>query len=109
MLFFISQYSHKYHPIKKHNKIYTKIQHLKKKNYERQLSKKIFLDTFQVRMKNLTYFKQEMDEQMYRVLTNKIYSGEFSIFMLFTEVPYAAAQTLMNVHITPKDSKKTHP
>lgn len=49
-----------------------------------------------------------MDEQMYRVLTNKIYS-EFSIFMLFTEVPYAAAQTLMNVHITPKDSKKTHP
>lgn len=54
-------------------------------------------------MKNLTYFKQEMDEQMYRVLTNKIYSGEFSIFTLFTEVPYAAAQTLMNVHITPKD------
>ena len=60
-------------------------------------------------MKNLTYFKQEMDEQMYRVLTNKIYRGEFSIFTLFTEVLHAAAQTLMNVHITPKDSKKTHP
>lgn len=50
-----------------------------------------------------------MDERMYRVLTNKIYRGEFSIFTLFTEVPHAAAQTLMNVHITPKDSKKTHP
>ena len=45
---------------------------------------------------------------MYRVLTNKIYRGEFSIFTLFTEVLHAAAQTLMNVHITPKDSKKTH-
>ena len=50
-----------------------------------------------------------MDERMYRVLTNKIYRGEFSIFTLFTEVLHAAAQTLMNVHITPKDSKKTHP
>ena len=44
MLLFISQLSHKYHQMNKHNKIHTKIQHLKKekKLWKATLKENIF-------------------------------------------------------------------